>query len=586
MTAVLGVSCYFHDAAAALVRDGKVVAAVEEERLTRRKHDSSFPTEAIRHCLQAAGMHGSELDLVVFYEQPLVKLGRTLATGVATLPRSLPVLRRSLDRFRQERMWIRSTLVAELGIDPSRIRFCDHHLAHAASAVFASPFGEMATLTVDGVGEWATASIGHASTDLLAGGRNALHLEAAMEFPHSLGLFYSALTQYLGFEVNEGEFKVMGLAAYGQPRYRDALAKVCRIAADGSFSLDMSYFGFHLNDQQAFSDKLVSLLGRPPRDAARPMQIDPVTSVMATEEDRHHADVAASVQALCEDAVVAMAQAAYRAHPTPNLAMAGGVALNGLANTAVLERTPFENLYIPPAPGDSGAALGAALHGYHVELGRPREYVGHDAYLGPQYSDSEIASTLANWGIESDEVDDELLPVLVADEIEAGHVVGWHQGRSEWGPRALGHRSILADPRPVSMKARINEKVKFREQFRPFAPMAAVRAAADLCSGPVEQDPVRFMLMVLPVKPESEAELGAASHFRSARLQTVHPGQDELIERLLDEVAERSGTPVVLNTSFNLKGEPMVETPANALSTFMRSGLDTLVMGNHVVKKS
>ncbi len=586
MTAVLGVSCYFHDAAAALVRDGEVVAAVEEERLTRRKHDPSFPTEAIRHCLETAGMQGSDLDLVVFYERPLVKLARTVTTGLATLPRSRKVLARSLDSFMSERLWIRSTLVKSLGIDPGRIRFCEHHVAHAASAMFASPFADAATLTVDGVGEWATASIGHATSDLQPGNRNHLELKAAMEFPHSLGLFYSALTQYLGFEVNEGEFKVMGLAAYGEPRYRDELARVCRIAEDGSFSLDMSYFGFHLNDRQAFSDKLVSLLGKPARESDRPMMIDNLTGRMGTPEDRHYADVAASVQAQCEDAVVALAQAAYRAHPSPNLAMAGGVALNGLANVAVLERTPFENMYIPPAPGDSGAALGAALHGYHVVLGQPRKYIGHHAYLGPEYSDADVAAVLTNWGVAAEEVEDDKLPALVADEIAAGRVVGWHQGRSEWGPRALGHRSILADPRPESMKARINEKVKFREQFRPFAPMAAVRAAADLCDGPVDQDPVRFMLMVLPVKPDSEVHLGAASHFKSARLQTVHPGQDALVEGLLDEVEERTGQPVVLNTSFNLKGEPMVETPANALSTFLRSGIDTLVMGHHVVKKS
>jgi carbamoyltransferase len=586
MTTVLGISCYFHDAAAALIRDGEVVAAVEEERFTRRKHDSSFPANAIRSCLQAAGLSGADLDLVVFYERPLVKLARTLANGVGCWPGSRDTFTRSLRTWKSERLWIRSTIVRGLGVPADAVMFCDHHLAHAASAVFASPFADAATLTVDGVGEWATASIGHARTDLYSTGANQLTLTAALDFPHSLGLFYSALTQYLGFEVNEGEFKVMGLAAYGRPRYREELSRVCRIAADGSFHLDMRYFGFHLNDHTAFSDRLVTLLGHPPRHRSQHMDIDADTGEVRGCADRHYADVAASVQAVCEDAVVAMAAAAHRAHPSPNLAMAGGVALNGLANAAILARTPFENLYIPPAPGDSGAALGAALHAYHVVLGYPRGYVGRDAYLGPRYDDSEIAATVANWGLDAREVDDDALADAVADEIAAGRVVGWFQGRSEWGPRALGHRSILADPRPKSMKARINAKVKFREQFRPFAPMAAARAADTICAGPVDQDPTRFMLLVLPVRPESESRVCAASHFGTARLQTVHPGQDALLERLLDEVEGRMSLPVLLNTSFNLRGEPMVETPANALSTFLRSGLDTLVMGHHVCKKS
>ncbi len=583
MSAVLGISCYFHDAAAALVRDGEVVAAAEQERFSRRKHDASFPADAVEFCLRAGGLNAADLDLVVFYERPLVKLARTLTTGIASLPRSRDVFGRSLRSWKSERLWIRSTIVRQLGIDPAKIIFCDHHVAHAASAVFASPFADTATLTIDGVGEWASATIGHASTDLCGGAANRLSLTGSVEFPHSMGLFYSALTQYLGFEVNEGEFKVMGMAAYGKPRWHEELSRVCRIAADGSFSLDMRYFNFHVDDRQAYSDELVTLLGRPERDPTN--QLDIRDRAVHSEADRHYCDVAASVQAVCEDAVVAMAGAAYQAHPSPNLSMAGGVALNGLANTAVLERTPFSNLYIPPAPGDSGAALGAALYGYHVVLGRPRKYVGRDAYLGPQYDDGEVARTLRHWGLESEVLDDDQLAKRVADDIAGGRVVGWHQGRSEWGPRALGHRSILADPRPVEMKARINEKVKFREQFRPFAPMAAIRAAASLCSGPVDQDPTRFMLMVLPVRPESEPVLGAASHFGTARLQTVHPGQDVLLERLLDAVEERTGTAVVLNTSFNLKGEPMVETPANALSTFLRSGLDTLVMAHHVVTK-
>ncbi|MEW1910821.1 carbamoyltransferase N-terminal domain-containing protein [Kitasatospora sp. NPDC085895] len=582
MTAVLGISCHFHDAAAALVVDGQVVAAAEEERFTRRKHDASFPSKAIEFCLRQAGMKAADLDHVAFYERPLTKLGRTLATAAATLPASAATTARSLRSWASERLWIRSTIVRELGVKPDSVLFCDHHESHAASAFFASPFQDAAVLTIDGVGEWNTATFGSARSDF-DGGRNSLRITHGLEFPHSLGLFYSSMTDYLGFEVNEGEFKVMGMAAYGEARYVDELSRICRIGDDGSIRLDMRYFEFHRSSLRSFSPRLIELLGSDPRDPAVPFNTAAEGS--AGRYSRFYADVAASVQRLCEDAVVAMADAAHRAHPSKNLALAGGVALNGLANTAVLERTPFENLYIPPAPGDSGGALGAALHVYNVVLGGRRRYVGRDAYLGAEYGEGAIAEAVRQWGVESTVYDDDKLPVAVAEQIAAGKVVGWFQGRFEWGPRALGNRSILADPRRVEMKHLINEKVKFREQFRPFAPAVAERAAAELFDGPVEQDPARFMLMVMPVSERGEKVLPAASHFGTARVQTVHEDSSPLLARLVDEVGTHTGTPVVLNTSFNLKGEPMVAAPEDALSTFMRSGLDLLVMGNHVVSK-
>ncbi|MEU5387173.1 carbamoyltransferase family protein [Kitasatospora cineracea] len=583
MTAVLGISCHFHDSAAALVIDGQVIAAAEEERFTRRKHDASFPTQAIDFCLRQAGITAAELDHVAFYERPLTKLGRTLTTAAATLPGSARTTAQSLRSWANERLWIRSAVVDRLGVRPDSVLFVDHHASHGASAFFASPFEEASVLTVDGVGEWNTATIGLAESDFGPQGRNSLRISRALEFPHSLGLFYSSMTDYLGFEVNEGEFKVMGMAAYGQPRYTDELHRICRVGPDGSLWLDMRYFEFHRSSRRAFSGRLVDLLGRDPRDPAIPF--DTAADGAVGEYSRFYADVAASVQVVCEDAVVAMANAAYRAHPSRNLALAGGVALNGLANTAILERTSFERLYIPPAPGDSGGALGAALYVYNVVLGGARRYVGQDAYLGEQFSDQQISAVLRQWGVEYTTLDEDKLPVSIGEQIAAGKVVGWFQGRFEWGPRALGNRSILADPRRVEMKHLINEKVKFREQFRPFAPAVAERAAADLFDGPVDQDPTRFMLMVMPVSALGEETLPAASHFGTARVQTVHEESSPLLSRLVDEVEGHTGQPVVLNTSFNLKGEPMVAAPQDALSTFMRSGLDLLVMGNHVVSK-
>ncbi len=575
MTAVLGISCHYHDAAAALVVDGDVVAAAQEERFSRIKHDPSFPVHAIRHCLRAGGLAGADLDRVVFYERPLRKLGRVLVSGLAGAPASGPVLRRSLRRWWQDKLWVQAAIARQVGVPPSRISFVEHHLAHAASALFAAPFTDAATLTVDGVGEWSTATIGWGTGDF-DGGTSQLHLTSGLDFPHSLGLLYSAFTDYLGFEVNEGEFKVMGMAAYGRPRYRDELDRICRIHHDGSLSLDLRYFAFHTDDTRTFTDRLVRLLGAPPRTGG-PVDLD-------SAQGRHYADVAASVQALCEDAVVAMASYAHRCHPSPNLAYAGGVALNGLANRAILERTPFERLYIPPAPGDAGGALGAALYAYHVLLGQPRRYVGQHADLGASYQ-YEVAETLRDWGVDSVRHDTDDLCAVTADAIAAGQVIGWHQGRFEWGPRALGHRSILADPGHPEMKERINRKVKFREQFRPFAPAVLAEEAGRYFAGPVEQDPVRFMLMVLPVRDAARDQLPATTHFGTARAQTVHRDHAGQLAGLLDHVQARTGHAVLLNTSFNLRGEPIVASPADALATFFRSDLDLLVMGSHVISK-
>ncbi|GAA2652501.1 carbamoyltransferase [Streptomyces spororaveus] len=582
MTAVLGLSCYFHDSAAALIIDGQVVAAAEEERFSRVKHDASFPDQAIRFCLEQGGITSRDLTAVAFYEEPATKLGRVLTSGIAGLPRSSSTLTRALGRWGREKLWIESTICRRLGVRPSRVTYVDHHLSHAASSFLASPFAEAATLTIDGVGEWSTATIGQASGAVGGTSPAQIHNQLSLDFPHSVGLLYSAMTEYLGFEVNEGEFKVMGMAAYGTPRYRDKLDQVCTVHEDGSLTLDMRYFAFHRDEKTSLTPRLFDLLGAPPRDARRPFgdEEDGLTS-----DEQHYADVAASIQELCEDIVVAMAQEAHRRSPSDNLAYAGGVALNGLANRALLDRTPFQNLYIPPAPGDSGGALGAALYTYHALIGQPRSYVARTADLGKDYSEC-IEKTLGEWGVKSHRYDsDEMVVDFVADRLAAGDVVGWHQGRFEWGPRALGHRSILADPTRVHMKATINKKVKFREQFRPFAPAVLADKAERYFSGPLEQGPARFMQFVVPAREGVAEALPAVVHFGTSRVQAVHADQSPRLASLIEAFDSRSGHPVLLNTSFNLKGEPIVASPADALSTFYRSGLDLLVMGDHVIVK-
>ncbi|WTO32913.1 hypothetical protein OG399_45460 [Streptomyces achromogenes] len=580
MTAVLGLSCYFHDAAAALIVDGQIVAAAEEERFSRVKHDASFPNQAARFCLEQGGINAAELDCVAFYEQPVTKFGRVITSGISGLPRSGRTLGRAVSRWAREKIWIESHIANRIGVHPSKIVYVDHHLSHASSSFLASPFTDAATLTIDGVGEWSTATVGRASGDFYSPHRARVHNELSLDFPHSLGLLYSAFTEYLGFEVNEGEFKVMGMSSYGVPRYRDKIDRLCTLHSDGSLTLDMRYFIFHQSESTSLGAKFIDLFGAPARDSNAPFG----AGESLTSSDRHYADVAASIQAFCEDAVVAMAEHAHRNHPSKNLAYAGGVALNGLANRAILERTPFENLYIPSAPGDSGGALGAALYAYHGLLGLPRVSVADKADFGRDYSE-QAGAVLRDWGLKSTiRTGDDLID-FVAEEIHSGSVVGWHQGRFEWGPRALGQRSILANPTLPEMKDEINKKVKFREQFRPFAPAVLSSQADKYFTGPLGQPPARFMQFVVPAREGVPESLPAVVHFGTSRVQTVDPDKDQRFADLILAFGELSGHPVLLNTSFNLKGEPIVATPENSISTFQRSGLDVLVIGDHVITK-
>lgn len=587
---VLGISCHYHDAAAALLRDGVVVAAAEEERFSRRKHDARFPRQAIDFCLRQAGAQAGDVDYAVFYEKPLLKFERILLTALRTFPRSWRGFGEFALGWMEEKLWIRSTIQEALGIPPDRVLFVDHHLSHAASAFFCSPFDRAAVLTVDGVGEWTTTALGTASS--VGGATCEIRLEREARFPHSLGLLYSAFTAFLGFEVNEGEYKVMGMASYGSPRYEDRVRKVVRVEEDGSFSLDLRYFSFHHSAERAYSRAFVSLFGAP-RDPREPFDV--AGAGPAAERSRHYADVAASVQRVVEDALLKAARELRRSTGLTKLCMAGGVALNGVANGRIVRESGFDEVWIQPAAGDAGGALGAALYAWHVVLGHPRRYVMEPqryvmehAYLGAEYADGEAVDAMRAAGFRPEVVDDEAALVdRAARALLDGEVVGWAQGRFEWGPRALGNRSILADPRRASMKEVVNERIKFREPFRPFAPAVLEERAAELfdLAEPERRHPARFMLMVVPWREGAAERAPAVDHVGTARLQTVRREWNPRYRALIERFDAACGVPVLLNTSFNLRGEPMVASPADAVSTFVRSGLDLLVFGNVLARK-
>jgi carbamoyltransferase len=590
---VLGISCYFHDAAAALLRDGRLVAAAEEERFSRKKHDYEFPASAIDFCLKTAGIEAGDLDYVVFFEKPFVKFERLLLTSMQTFPKSHRVFREAMVTWLGDKLWIRHLIQQRLGVPVAKILFSEHHLSHAASAFFCSPFEEAAILTVDGVGEWTTASLG-------VGRGNDIRLVKEIRFPHSLGLLYSAFTAFLGFEVNEGEYKVMGMAPFGTPRYAEEVRKLLRVHADGSFELDMDYFTFHRSTTQTYSPKFEALFG-PPRDPAAnfftassgyPSYFGekPANYGALAKENERYADVAASIQLVIEETLLTMARAAHRETGLPRLCLAGGVALNSVANSRILRETPFEELYIQPAAGDGGGAVGAALYGYHAVLGRPRAFVMEHAAWGQEHDAAAVEGFLRDGDIPYERFgNDERLIERVVDRLQEGKVVGWSQGRFEWGPRALGHRSILADPRQADMKDIVNTKIKFREPFRPFAPSALVERAEEYFVLPDAHRhyPARFMLYVVDVREDKRALVPAITHVDgTGRLQTVHRETNPRYHRLISVFAEATGVPMVLNTSFNLRGEPIVNTPAEAFNTFMQSGMDVLVLGDYVVDKS
>jgi carbamoyltransferase len=596
MTAILGISAFYHDSAAALVVDGDIVAAAQEERFTRRKHDPGFPANAVAYCLSEAGLRPEDLNCVAFYDKPLTKFDRLLETYLAYAPAGFRSFRLAMPLWLKDKLHMRRTLRQRFAVArDARFVFTDHHESHAASAFFPSPFERAAILTLDGVGEWSTATFGE-------GEGNKLRLRQQLQFPHSLGLLYSAFTYYCGFKVNSGEYKLMGLAPYGRPVYQDLILKhLVDLKPDGSFWMNMDYFNY-CQGLTMTNGRFAELFGGPPR---RP----------ESRLEQRHMDLAASIQKVTEEIVLCMAREVHRQTRMKNLVLAGGVALNCVANGRLLREGPFEDLWIQPAAGDAGGALGGALFVWHQLMNNPRQPNGQDSqkgsFLGPRYSNEFIAGFLKETGVPYERHSDEgELLENVAQMIAAGKIIGWFHGRMEFGPRALGARSIIGDPRQPAMQAAMNLKIKFRESFRPFAPIVLRERAGDCFTlGPGQESP--YMLLVAAVReqhrlPISEADrktmtdapdlrqrvnvvrstFPAITHVDySARLQTVDEPRHGRLYRLMKQFEGLTGCPVLVNTSFNVRGEPIVCTPQEAYRCFLATDMDALVLEDFVLRK-
>jgi carbamoyltransferase len=558
---ILGISAFYHDSAAALFQDGRLVAAAEEERFTRQKHDAGFPRHAVRFCLEQAGIEVKDLDYVGFYEKPLIKFERILYTYFSTFPLSYRSFLRAMPLWLKEKLWISSTIRKELDDYSGPLLFSDHHESHAASSFLVSPFESAAILTLDGVGEWSTATYGR-------GEGTKVELFDEVRFPHSLGLLYTAFTYYLGFRVNSAEYKVMGLAPYGKPTYLDQVRQVAALRDDGSFWLNLKYFNYHTGltmTNAAFH----TLFGGPPRQPDEKL-------------DQRHFDIAASIQRFLEEVVLAMGRHVHARTGEKHLCLAGGVALNCVANGRLLREGPFEEIFIQPAAGDAGGAVGVAALIWNSLLGHPRTFVWPHAYWGPEYTDGEVAAVLDQAGVPYRRLGRQELLETTARLIADQQVVGWFQGRMEFGPRALGNRSILADARNPKNKDVVNLKIKFRESFRPFAPAVLSERAAEYFD--IDR-PSPYMLLTAQVH-EDKRVIPAVTHLDgSARLQTVSHADNPLFYDLIAEFDRITGVPVIINTSFNVRGEPIVMTPLDAFRGFMRTKMDALVMHNFVVLK-
>jgi carbamoyltransferase len=593
---ILGLSAFYHDSAAALVVDGQIVAAAQEERFTRRKHDPNFPTQAVNYVLGSASLKVGDLDAIAFYDKPFLKFERLLETYLAFAPRGFGSFRHAFplwikDKLFQKRLLCEQFAALDSSVDVApRLLFSEHHLSHAASAFYPSPFETAAVLTMDGVGEWTT-------TSLAVGSGADLKVHKEIFFPHSLGLLYSALTYYTGFKVNSGEYKVMGLAPYGRPTFANLMReKLIDIRPDGSFQLDMSFFDY-CTGLTMTNDRFHTLFGGPPRKPEDPL----------TQRDM---DLAASVQSVCEDVVLALAKGIRADTGLKNLCLAGGVALNCVANGKLLRENVFDRIWVQPAAGDAGGAVGAALCAYHNHFGLPRP-ISADAvdgmsgsYLGPSFDDHEIRSRLSAVGAKFECVDDNSLVERCAEELAAGKAIGWFQGRAEFGPRALGGRSILGDARSPQMQRVLNLKVKYRESFRPFAPSVLRERVADWFNLDADSP---YMLLVADVRDDKRIAMTAAQQALfgieklnvprstipavthvdySARVQTVHSQTNPRYHDLLSRFEKRTGCPVIVNTSFNVRGEPIVGSPEDAFRCFMGTELDVLAIGNCLLFKS
>ncbi|MCM8789861.1 MAG: carbamoyltransferase [Candidatus Omnitrophica bacterium] len=591
---ILGISCYYHDSAACLLKDGYLVAAAEEERFTRIKHDFSFPHRAIKFCLEFGGIKGKDLNFVVFHEKPFLKFERIIKTIISTYPQSANLFSDTAINWLKDKLWIKANISESLGIAEDKILFSEHHLSHAASSFFCSPFKETAILTCDGAGEWATTVLGAGRAEWNGQGKNEIQLFEEIRFPHSLGLLYSVFTAFLGFEVNEGEYKVMGMAGFGEPKYVDRVYELINLNDNGSFKLNMKYFSFHYHTKRSFNKHFRKLFGPPRNPKAR--FVTSKTSLYdytepATEEEirinQYYADVASSIQKVTEDILIKIANYLYNKTGMKKLCYSGGVALNCLANSRILNETGFDEIFIQPSAGDSGAAIGAALYVWHCFLKKPRKFTLEHAYWGRAYSDDEIRAFLEEKNLEYDYAEDEdKLLDLVTDALISQKIIGWFQGRAEWGPRALGNRSILADPRNEKMKDIVNIRIKFREPFRPFASSVLFEKAKDFFDlGKLDsQYPLKFMLYTARVSKKDK--IPAVTHIDgSSRIQLVDKKTNLFYYCLIERFYQRTGIPVLLNTSFNLKGEPIVNSPQEAFNTFVQSGLDMLVLNNYIIRK-
>ncbi|HVU03159.1 MAG TPA: carbamoyltransferase [Polyangiaceae bacterium] len=584
-TYVLGLSALYHDSAACLLRDGEICAAAQEERFTRVRHDAALPLSAVRYCLAEAGIGMSDVDHVVFYDKPFVKFERLVDTMLWTAPRSFPSFLRAMPPWLKHKLWTGDLLKENLGWG-GKVLFSEHHESHAASAFFPSPFDEAAVLTVDGVGEWATTTLGR-------GSGKSLELSDEIRFPHSLGLLYSAFTQFCGFKVNSGEYKLMGLAPYGEPRYADLIRReLIDLKDDGSFQLDVDRFEFLAGSRmvgRAF-EELFGGRARAPESPLGPRELD----------------LAASIQVVTEEVLLRLARTLHRKTGSKHLCLAGGVALNCVANGRLLREGPFERIWIQPAAGDAGGAVGAALSVWHGYLGNERAPRAgkdsmHGAFLGPSFDGDAVEASLAPFGAVSERIPESELPGVVAGLLAEEKVVGWFQGRMEFGPRALGARSILGDPRSPSMQSVMNLKIKFRESFRPFAPAVLRSEVGDWFE--LNQDSP-YMLLVANVaekhriapreartgldrQREPRSTIPAVTHVDgSARIQTVSEAENPAFHALLSAFRDRTGCPVLVNTSFNVRGEPIVCTPADGYRCFMRTEIDALVVGDRLFHRA
>ena len=593
---VLGISAFYHDSAVALIEDGLIIAAAQEERFTRKKHDAEFPVKSLAFCLEQSGLALSDIDLVVFYDKPFLKFERLLETYLTFAPRGISSFSKAIPIWLKEKLFQKRLIRTELATHfaafdvDNNLLFAEHHQSHAASAYFPSPFDEAVVLTMDGVGEWATTSVG-------IGSGKSLEMVKEIHFPHSLGLLYSAFTYYTGFRVNSGEYKVMGLAPYGEPKYKQRiLDNLIDLKPDGSFRLNMKFFdyctGLHMTNS-----RFHELFDGPPR----------VSETLLTQREM---DLAASIQKVIEEVVLRLTRSLSKEYGLPNLCLAGGVALNCVANGKILRDQAFENIWIQPAAGDAGGALGAALAGYHLYKGQPRASNDdgcdrmNGSYLGPMFSQNEIEERLEVVGAEFDVYEDVAFYECVVEALITEKAVGWFQGRMEFGPRALGGRSILGDPRSASMQKSLNLKVKYRESFRPFAPSVLAEDAADWFEIDKESP---YMLLVAEVKKAKQrkmsdmeknlfgiaklnvkrSEIPAVTHVDySARIQTVHSETNPRYHALLSAFKKRTGCPVLINTSFNIRGEPIVCTPEDAFRCFMGSDIELLAIGNCILNKS